>query len=135
MKNKTVAIVGDSTLFDHFLSLSHLLKVPQALPRVRSKDTLLISQVCNNEDDNNNNSNNNSNSNNSNNSAGGGGADSSSSKLIGKRDFFVNSVKEIVRDHFPDVLVLNRGTHYVPNNQLLGQLNSNLGIKRLASNV
>ena len=120
MKNKTVAIIGDSISFDHFLSLSHLLGVPHALPRAMNKDALLISQVCNKEDDNKNNNNN------SNNSAGGVGGDSSSSKLIGKRDFFLHSVKKIVRDHFPDVLVLNRGAHYVPNNQLLGHLNNNL---------
>jgi len=45
--NKTIAIMGDSISLDHFLSLTHLLGVPQALPRVRNKNALLISNVCN----------------------------------------------------------------------------------------
>lgn len=105
MENKTVAMIGDSVSFDHFLSLSHLLGVPQALPRVMRKDALLTSQVCNKDKYN---------------------SSSSSSTLIGKRDFYLHSVKDIVRDHFPDVLVLNRGAHYVPNDELLRHINDTL---------
>mmetsp|Transcript_5401 Transcript_5401/g.8509 ORF Transcript_5401/g.8509 Transcript_5401/m.8509 type:complete len:383 (-) Transcript_5401:650-1798(-) len=105
MENKTVAIIGDSVSFDHFLSLSHLLGVPQALPRAMRKDALLTSQVCNKDKYN---------------------SSSSSSTLIGKRDFYLHSVKDIVRDHFPDVLVLNRGAHYVPNDELLRHINDTL---------
>jgi len=123
MKNKTVAIIGDSISMDHFLSLTHLLGVPQPLPRVVG-NPLLISQVCNNEDGNNNNNSNTTTTTTS--GGGGGGGDSSSSKLVVKRDFFLNSVKEIIHDHFPDVLVLNRGAHYVPNDQLLQQMNNNV---------
>ena len=44
--NKTIAIIGDSISFDHFLSLSHLLGVPQALPKVRRRGAIIISDTC-----------------------------------------------------------------------------------------
>jgi hypothetical protein len=44
--NWTIAIVGDSTSFYRFLSLTHLLGVPQALPKGRRKDALLISRAA-----------------------------------------------------------------------------------------
>ena len=106
MENKTVAIIGDSVSFDHFLSLSHLLGVPQELPRAMRRDAMLTSQVCNKKDHNN--------------------SSSSSSTLIGKRDLYLHSVKDIVRDHFPDALVLNRGAQYVPNDELLRHMNDTL---------
>jgi hypothetical protein len=96
-KNKTIAIIGDSISFDHYLSLTHLLGIPQALPRVRSTDTLLVSDTCN-----------------------------GTSKLIGKRDFYLNSVGPIIQDHSPDVLILNRGAHYTPDKVLLQAMSQNL---------
>jgi len=96
MKNKTVAIMGDSLSFHHFLSLSHLLGVPHA-DDSRFGNAFRLNQVCNN-----------------------------SSKLIGRRDDHLNFVEEIVHDHFPDVLVLNRGAHYVPDDRLLKELNNNI---------
>lgn len=108
MQNKTVAIMGDSISLDHYLSLTHLLGVPKALPRVWKKKTvLLVSEVCGNNSHGNDNNHYN-----------------STSKLIGKRDIHLNFLNEIVRDHFPDVLVLNRGAHYVSNDKLLAHLNT-----------
>jgi hypothetical protein len=97
MSNKTVAIIGDSISLDHYLSLTHLLGVPKPLPKFKagdaSGDALLVSRVCQN-----------------------------SSTLIGKRDFYLHSIKKVVDNHFPDVLVLNRGAHYVPDDQLIGDM-------------
>lgn len=90
MRNKTVAIVGDSISFDHYLSFSHLLGVLSALPQAMNKNAILTSQVC-----------------------------SDSSLVIDKRDFHLNYVQEIVDEYFPDVLVLNRGAHYVDSDQFL----------------
>ena len=88
--NKTIAIIGDSISFDHFLSLTHLLGIPQALPRVMKKFANLKSQVCN-----------------------------GTSMLVGQRDFFLqNSIADIVNTTFPDIMVLNRGAHYTPDTVL-----------------
>ena len=95
MKNKTVAIVGDSISYDHFLSLSHLLGVPQVLPKAMKKTALQISHVCHN-----------------------------TSRLIGKRDFYLHSVQDITNEFFPDVLILNRGAHYTSDEELLQDLNT-----------
>ena len=89
MNNRTAAIVGDSTSFDHYLSLTHLLGIPQSLPRARKKDALLISNICNNR-----------------------------SRLVGKRDFYLESLSSIIEQFSPDVLVLNRGAHYTPDDEL-----------------
>jgi len=97
MKNKTVAIVGDSVSMDHYLSLTHLLGVPRALPRAIPKDRLITSSVCSN-----------------------------TSTLVGKRDFYLNSVNDIVREYSPDVLVLNRGAHYVDDGTLLSHMKQTL---------
>ena len=97
MNNKTIAIIGDSTSFDHYLSLSHLLGVPRALPKAMKKNALSTSLVCNN-----------------------------NSFIIGKRDFYLNSVQDIVDEFFPDVLVLNRGAHYVPDDELLDHIVQNV---------
>jgi hypothetical protein len=91
--NKTVAIVGDSISLDHYLSLSHLLGIPQALPRARNKSALLVSKTCN-----------------------------GTSTVIGKRDFFLHNVGNIIDEFNPDVLVLNRGAHYTPNDKLADDL-------------
>lgn len=93
-RNKTIAIIGDSISFDHYLSLSHLLGVPKALPKARNKDALLVSHICQN-----------------------------STILIGKRDFYLHSVQRIAQDFFPDVLVLNRGAHYVTDQELIRHMN------------
>lgn len=93
MRNKTVAIVGDSISFDHFLSLTHLLGVPQVLPKVRAKESLTISRVCQN-----------------------------TSILLGKRDFYLQSLPQILEDFGPDVLVLNRGAHFAQDDKLLSDL-------------
>ena len=61
--NKTVLFMGDSISFDHFLSLTHLMGVPQALPGARHKDALIESNLCN-----------------------------GTSKLIGKRDFLLHNL-------------------------------------------
>ena len=92
--NKTIAIIGDSISLDHFLSLTHLLGVPQALPRVRNINALLISNVCN-----------------------------GTSTLIGRRDYYLTSVSQIIDDHAPDILILNRGAHYRPDFELIHHLN------------
>lgn len=92
--NKTIAIIGDSTSFDHYLSLSHLLGVPQALPRARSRNAMLVSNVCQNK-----------------------------TLLIGKRDFYLDSVGHIIEGFFPDVLILNRGAHYVRDEDLIRHMN------------
>ena len=97
MNNKTIAIIGDSTSFDHYLSLSHLLGVPRALPKAMKKNALSTSLVCNN-----------------------------NSFIIGKRDFYLKSVQDIVDEFFPDVLVLNRGAHYVPDDELLDHIVQNV---------
>ncbi len=92
-KNMTLAIIGDSISFDHYLSVTHLLGAPKALPKARNHDALLTSQVCN-----------------------------GNTLLIGKRDFYLNHVEEIINQYSPDVLVLNRGAHYVPNDELLNHM-------------
>lgn len=96
-KNKTIAIVGDSISLDHFLSLKHFMGVPQALPRARNKGALLVSNICN-----------------------------GTSRLIGKRDFFLQSVSDINKMYEPDVLILNRGAHYTPDGDLLNHLKQTL---------
>lgn len=97
MKNKTVAIVGDSVSMDHYLSLTHLLGVPRAAPRARPKDRLITSRVCGN-----------------------------TSTLIGKRDFYLRSLNDVVREHSPDVMVLNRGLHYEDDSTLISHMNQTL---------
>jgi len=47
--------------------------------------------------------------------------------LIGGKDFYLNDrVAEIIDSHSPDVLVLNRGAHYVPDWKLLNDLRTNI---------
>lgn len=82
MKNKTVAIVGDSISFAFYMSLSHLLGVPMANPLVREGNAIRTSEVC-------------------------GG----SSTLVARRDFYLDTVQSMVDEYSPDVLVLNRGAH------------------------
>jgi hypothetical protein len=93
MANRTLAIIGDSISFDHYVSLSHLLGVPQRQPLARDRTALRTSYVCDN-----------------------------TSLLVGQKDFFLNEVEEIVDKYFPDVMVLNRGAHYQPDDQLLGHM-------------
>ena len=131
MRNKTIAILGDSISLDHFLSISHLLGVPHALPKAKYKFALLKSHVCNdmsnsgvvsnNNDGVSNNANDGSNRNTGSNHSG-----ITTSTLLGKRDFYRNSVQDIANEYFPDVLVLNRGAHYVSDDELLGHLNNTL---------
>jgi len=94
MKNKTVAIVGDSISYDNFLSLTHLLGVPQSLPKAMNKNALQKSIVCQN-----------------------------TSTLIGHRDFYLHGIKHVADNFFPDVMVINRGAHYVADDELLADMN------------
>mmetsp|Transcript_15543 Transcript_15543/g.23521 ORF Transcript_15543/g.23521 Transcript_15543/m.23521 type:complete len:345 (-) Transcript_15543:510-1544(-) len=94
-RNKTIVIQGDSISFDHFLSLSHLLGVPVAPPRAVPKDPLRVSKICN-----------------------------GTSMLIGKKDFHLQQVGRIIKEFHPDVMILNRGAHYVSDEQLIQHLNS-----------
>lgn len=92
--NQTVLIIGDSINFDIFLHLSHMLGVPQALPKARRRDAQLISHVCNR-----------------------------TSRLIGQRDFtLTGSLKNYVETNdatlFPNIVLLNRGAHYVEDHIL-----------------
>eukprot|EP00816_Leptocylindrus_hargravesii_P011207 CAMPEP_0196823882 /NCGR_PEP_ID=MMETSP1362-20130617/89470_1 /TAXON_ID=163516 /ORGANISM="Leptocylindrus danicus, Strain CCMP1856" /LENGTH=376 /DNA_ID=CAMNT_0042203929 /DNA_START=77 /DNA_END=1207 /DNA_ORIENTATION=- len=97
MKNKTVAIIGDSISVHHYLSLTHLLGVPKPLLGFR-KFQNQISHVCEN-----------------------------TSILIGGKDYYLNDrVAEIIDSYSPDVLVLNRGSHYVPDSQLLKDFRTNI---------
>jgi len=93
MKNKTVAIVGDSISFVFYMSLSHLLGVPMAVPLVREGNAIRTSEVC-------------------------GG----SSTLVARRDFYLDTVQSMVDEYSPDVLVLNRGAHYKPDEELIAHL-------------
>lgn len=109
-RGQTIAIIGDSISFDHFLSLTHLLGVPQSLPRAMKKTALLVSNiVC--DDDNTANTNEmsgNTNANNNNNNI----------TLIGKRDFYLHDLNSVLTIYRPDVLILNRGAHYTPDASL-----------------
>ena len=126
MRNRTIAIIGDSISLDHFLSLSHLLGVPHALPKVKNRNALLKSHVCNDMSNSGVVSNDNDSvSDNANDGSNRNGAGSTST-LLGKRDFYLNAVKDIANEYFPDVLVLNRGAHYVSDDELLGHLNNTL---------
>ena len=95
--NKTIAIIGDSISFDHYLSLTHLLGLPKALPRARNKFPQVISEPCN-----------------------------GTSKLIGQRDFYLTKVGEVIQKHSPDVIILNRGAHYTTDDELLQHFNYTL---------
>jgi len=95
VRNKTIVIQGDSISFDHFLSLTHLLGVPVAPPRAVPKDPLRVSKICN-----------------------------GTSMLIGKKDFHLQQVGRIIKEFHPDVMILNRGAHYVSDEQLIQHLNS-----------
>ena len=126
MRNRTIAIIGDSISLDHFLSLSHLLGVPHALPKVMNRNALLKSHVCNDTSNSGVVSNDNDSvSDNANDGSNRNGAGSTST-LLGKRDFYLNAVQDIADEYFPDVLVLNRGAHYVSDDELLGHLNNTL---------
>ena len=128
--NKTIAIIGDSISFNHFLSLSHLLGVPQSLPRAMRRGAVLISDTCGNittrttphsdrvilhangtnltdilhADE----------------------LSPKVSKLIGKRDFFLHATPEIIKEYQPDILILNRGAHYTPDSELIHDLNTTI---------
>jgi len=93
--NKTILIQGDSVSFDHFLSLTHLMDVPVALPKARPKDPVRVSRICN-----------------------------GTSTLIGKRDFLLEQVGRVLNEFHPDIVILNRGAHYEPDSQLTRHLNS-----------
>lgn len=97
MRNKTIAIIGDSTSFDHYLSVSHLLDVPMELPQPMKVDPLSISEVC-----------------------------EGTSKLIGQKDMDLHTVGDIVTTFSPDVLVLNRGLHYAPDDELVFHINQTI---------
>eukprot|EP00979_Chaetoceros_neogracilis_P007114 scaffold1486_cov208-Chaetoceros_neogracile.AAC.5 len=92
--NKTVAIIGDSTSFDHYLSLIHLLGLPIALPKARNNFSQVISEPCN-----------------------------GTSKLIGQRDFLLTKVGHVIQTHSPDVIILNRGAHYTTDDALQQHFN------------
>jgi hypothetical protein len=80
MKNKTMAIIGDSISFDQYFSLTHLLGEPKVLPKARRKDANLVSDnLCN-----------------------------GTFRLVGQRDFYLQRIASVVRDTFPDVLVMER---------------------------
>jgi hypothetical protein len=91
--NKTIAFIGDSISFAHYLSLTNLLHVPQNTPKVNPKTTRRISSVCNGK-----------------------------VTLVGQRDFSLTTVANVTASHQPDILVLNRGAHYVPDEQLVNDL-------------
>jgi hypothetical protein len=95
--NKTVAIIGDSISFDHYLSLTHLLGLPKALPKARNKFPQVISEPCN-----------------------------GTSKLIGQRDFLLTKVGDVIQTHSPDVIILNRGAHYTTDDALQQHFNHTL---------
>lgn len=89
-KNNTIAIIGDSISLDHYLSLTHLLGAPMPIPRPRDKHAQLQSQVCND-----------------------------TVHLVGQRDFFLEDIANLANEIFPDVIIVNRGAHYVPDNALI----------------
>ena len=96
MRNKTVAIIGDSISFNSYLDLSYLLGVPKQPPKVRTSFSIFTSQVCHN-----------------------------SSLLVAKKDYYLNEevMKNLLLDkYFPDVLILNRGSHYKPDDVLINHL-------------
>jgi hypothetical protein len=95
--NKTVLIIGDSTSLETFLSLTHLLGTPQLLPGARDKHSHIISRVCNN-----------------------------NTLLIGRRDFYLEDISKVIQLSFPDVIVLNRGSHFVPDEELLKGIRKNI---------
>lgn len=95
--NKTVLFMGDSISFDHFLSLTHLMGVPQALPRAMRKDALIESNLCN-----------------------------GTSKLIGKRDFLLHNFRDTMEQTDPDIIVLNRGAHFEKDEMLINFMNMTL---------
>jgi hypothetical protein len=99
MRNKTVAIIGDSVSFNSYLDLSYLLGVPKQPPKLRRSFSIFTSQVCHN-----------------------------SSLLVAKKDYFLNEkVMEnfLLDKYFPDVLILNRGAHYEPDDVLINHLVNN----------
>ena len=131
MRNRTVAIIGDSISLDHFLlslairigdsisldhfllSLSHLLGVPYALPKVMNRNVLLKSHVCNDMRNSGVISNDNGaasvsdNANDGSNRNAGSNQHSSitTSTLLGY----------ITNEYFPDVLLLHQAAHTVPH--------------------
>jgi hypothetical protein len=95
--NKTLLFMGDSTTFDHFLSLTHLMGIPQVLPRAKKKDALIQSNPCN-----------------------------GTSKLIGKRDFLLHNIRTVMEETDPDIIVLNRGAHFEKDEILINFINMTL---------
>ncbi|CAB9508411.1 expressed unknown protein [Seminavis robusta] len=98
-QNQTIAFVGDSITLDMYLSVTHLLGVPMALPPPRMGHVKLISQVCKTQN----------------------------VTLIGQRDYFLKLIQDVAtsKEHnVPNVLVLNRGAHYVDDNLLLHDMNN-----------
>jgi len=92
-RKKTILILGDSISVDHFLSLVHLLGSRQALPRARDKHALMDKTVCN-----------------------------GTVRLISQRDFFLQHIAANVIRYKPDIIVLNRGAHYVADDELMNDM-------------
>lgn len=96
-KDKTIAFIGDSISLDHYMSVTHLLGEPRRVPGARFRNVQITSTVCN-----------------------------GTVTLIGQRDFYLQLIGSVVENHDPDVLVLNRGAHYTPDDQLLNDLHTRI---------
>jgi hypothetical protein len=128
--NKTIAIIGDSISFAHFLSLSHLLGVPQSLPRAMRRGAVLISDTCGNITTRTTPDSDrvilHANGTNLTDFLHADELSSKVSKLIGKKDFFLHATPEIIKEYQPDILILNRGAHYTPDSELIHDLNTTI---------
>lgn len=93
LKNKTLVVMGDSISLDNYISLTHLLGVPKPLPKVHPQEIEMQSLVCEN-----------------------------TLKLVGKRDFHLKNIASVLNHHDPNIVLLNRGAHYVSNEELLKDL-------------
>jgi hypothetical protein len=100
-RNATLAFMGDSLTFEHWSSLIMLLGMPHD-PKEQLQSYVgkknIIRFACN-----------------------------STLKLVFRRDDYLQSLESVLNETEPDILVINRGAHYVPDELLQTQFNKTIG--------
>lgn len=106
LDNQTIAFVGDSLTLEHFASLVHLLGDRARLPPKAVQHKRIKRIICHNDTA----------------AADQNNPEQHCVQTVFKTDFPLHKISEEVETSRPSVLVLNRGAHYIPDEELLTSL-------------
>jgi GDSL/SGNH-like Acyl-Esterase family found in Pmr5 and Cas1p len=106
LSNQTIVFVGDSLSLEHYASLVHLLGDRARLPPKAVQYNRIARTICHNTTT----------------TTASSTQQQHCVRLVFQTDFPLVNLSHTIRQNAPSVLILNRGAHYVPDEQLLADL-------------